>query len=175
MISLNLIPKDKKAELGLANFFITLKNIIILFLIITILVAISLLAIKAALQNHFNIIVGQSTLTTQFASSFNKGVQQFNRKVAAVKNIQNNYIVWTDFLIEFSKLIPNGTTINSIDVSADKILISGQAKDRQDLLDLEKNLKKSKLFTNVEVPLEDLLKKSDIDFNIKSDVNLKNT
>lgn len=174
MISLNLIPKDKKVELGLANFFITLKNIIILFLIITILVAISLLATKAALQNHFNIIVGQSTLTTKFASSFNRGVQQFNKKIAAVENIQNNYIVWTDFLIEFSKLVPDGTTIDSIDVSASQILISGQAKDRQDLLNLEKKLKKTDLFYNVEIPLEDLLKKTNIDFNIKSNVNIKN-
>ena len=174
MISLNLIPKDKKVELGLANFFITLKNIIILFLIITILIAISLLATKAALQNHFNKIVGQSTLTTQFASSFNKGVQRFNKKLAAVENIQDSYIVWTDFFIEFSKLIPNEITINSIDVDANKILISGQAKDRQSLLNLEAGLKKSNLFDNVEIPLENLLKKTDIDFNIKSNVNIKN-
>lgn len=174
MISLNLIPKDKKIELGLADFFITLKNIIILFLIITILVAISLLATKAALQNHFIKIVGQSTLTTQFASSFNKGVQKFNKKLAAVENIQNSYIVWTNFLTRFSELIPDDITINFVDIDANKILISGQAKNRQNLLNLEKSLKKSNLFDNVEIPLKDLLKKNDIDFNIKSDIIINN-
>jgi len=172
MISLNLIPKDKKKELGLANFYITLKNIIILFLIITILVAISLLTTKAALQNYFNAVVNQSTLTTQYASSFNKGVQKFNKKLAAVESIQSNYIVWTNFFIEFSKLVPNDITINSIDVDAKKILIFGQAKDRQDLLNLEKKLKASNLFDNVKIPLENLLRKTDIDFNIKADVNI---
>lgn len=174
MIFLNLLPKDKKAELGLANFFITLKNIIILFLIITIIIAISMLGTKAALQNYFNTIVGQSTLTNKYASSFNKGVQAFNKKLTAVENIQSKYIAWSDFLVEFSKIIPADVTINAIDIDAQIMSLSGQARDRQNLLEFEKNLKKSNIFENVKTPLEDLLKKTNIDFNIKADVKINN-
>ena len=174
MISLNLLPKNKKAEIGLTQFYITLKNVIILMLLITIMVAIVLLATKAALQNHFNEIVAQSTLTTQYATSFNQGVQKFNKKLSTVEKIQQDYVAWTDFFIIISQLVPPDVTISSIDSNLQKTLIFGVAKDRNALLQFQQNLKNSNIFKNVETPLENLLKRTDIDFNIKADINLDN-
>lgn len=174
MISLNLLPKSKKIELGLAQLYVTIKNVIILILIITITVAISLLITKAALQNYFTKVVDQSTLTTQYASSFSQGVKKFNQKLLTVEKIQNDYIAWTKFLIKFAVLVPDDITVQSVEISALKISISGTAKTRASLLLLKENFEQSELFTKVEVPLDNLLKKENINFHLKANVTIKN-
>lgn len=174
MIILNLLPKNKKLELGLTQLYITIKNVIILILVITILVAISLLITKAALQNHFTTVVNQSTLTTQYATSFSQGVKSFNQKMMAVEKVQADYIAWTEFLIIFYELIPEEIAIFTLDVNSSKIHITGIAQTRENLLLLKSNFEQSTLFKSIDVPLNDLLKKENLDFNLRADVNIKN-
>ena len=173
MITLNLIPKEKKAEIGLMNFYITLKNVIILILCITIFIAVSLLITKAALQNYFNTVVAQTTLTNQYASSFSQGVQKFNKKLTAAEKIYSTFTSWTKFLIQFSKLVPSDVVISSINIQGQKVLLSGTAQTRDGLIKFDSNLKQSPLFSNVETPLENLLKRNDVEFNTRADINLQ--
>lgn len=172
MIILNLIPPTKKQELRLAQVFKTVKNLIILILFLTIFAAIILLITKIALENNFNKVVEESTLTTKYANIFNKDVKEFNQYLSAVDKIQKDHISWPQFLINFTKLIPQNINIYSININDDKILITGQAKNRDDLLLFKNNLENSDLFAGVTIPLEDLLKKDNVDFNLKADIKL---
>ncbi len=156
------------------NFYVTVKNVIILILCLTIFVAICLLLTKAALQNHFNTVVAQTTLTNQYASSFSQVVQKFNKKLVTVEKIYTNYTSWTKFFVQFSALVPTDTALSSIDINGQKLLLYGTAATRESLLQFETNLKKSPILSNVEIPLENLLKRTNIDFTIRADVNLKN-
>jgi len=62
--------------------------------------------------------------------------------------------------------------LNNLIINNNKILLTGSAKLRDQLLVLKNNLESSELFSNVEIPLENLLKKEGVDFNIKADINL---
>ena len=170
MITLNLIPQSKKDALKLARVYILIKNLTILILILTILVAITLLTTKAALQNYFNNIVSQSTFTTKYANTFVKGIKNFNAQLSAVDSIQKEHIPWTKFLVRFSALVPKNVAIQNLSVNNQKVLIKGLAVSRDQLIELENNLKKDPLFTNVIIPLENLLKRENIDFEVKADV-----
>jgi Tfp pilus assembly protein PilN len=172
MIILNLIPPIKKQELRLTQVYKIIKNLIILILFLTIFVAIILLLIKMALENNFNKVVEGSTLTTKYANIFNKDVKEFNQYLTAVDKIQKDYISWRQFLIDFTKLTPQNINIYGINLNDDKILITGQAKNRDDLLLFKNNLENSNLFSGVSIPLENLLKKDNVDFNIKADIRL---
>ena len=172
MITLNLLPPNKKQELQLARLYTVIKNLIVLILLLTIIIAITLLFTKITLQNHFNKIVEQTTLTTKFSRLFNKDIRAFNKQLAEVEKIQKDYISWINFFVKFNKLVPEEVSIYDLSLNNDKILITGLAKTREKLLFFKNNLENSDLFSEVVVPLENILKKENIDFNIKADINL---
>lgn len=177
MITLNLLSPEKKRDLRLIQLYLIIKNLIVILLIFTIIVAIILLITKMALQNHFNKIIEDTTLTAQIRVVFNQDIKIFNQRLVAVEKIQKDYISWTNFLINFTNLVPDELSISSLNINRDenvgtKIFISGFAKTREKLLALKNNLENSPLFFGVDVPLENLLKKEDISFNLKADINL---
>ena len=173
MITLNILPPTKKEELRLNNLYMATKNLIILILILTILAAIALLFTKMTLQNYFNNIVEQTTLTTKYTKVFSKDIRDLNRDLKAVEKIQNDHTYWTKFFIKFSPLVPDDIGIYSININQNKILITGQARTREQLLQFKDNLEKSDLLDEVTIPLENLLKKENIDFDIKTTINLE--
>lgn len=170
MITINLIPKEKKQELGLIQLYLTIKNIIVLILVFIIVVAIALVITKAALQSYFDTLVTQYTLNNKYANVFNKDVKAFNQLLGTVDQIQSQYIPWSIFMNEIIKIVPQNVTINSINVNSGKILITGRAKTRDDLLKFQSNLDASEIFDNSDTPLDNLLKREDIDFSTKADV-----
>jgi|SRR3989344_7007595 len=172
MITINLIPQGKKDVLKLAHIYVVIKNLIILVLVLTIIIAVILLATKAVLQNHFNNIVSQSTFTTKYANTFVKGIKDFNVKLSAAKEVQNEFIPWTDFLINFSELVPEDIVIYNVVINGNKVSIKGLAVTRDSLLQLEESLNQSNVFENVDIPLENLLKRENIEFNLKADLIL---
>jgi Tfp pilus assembly protein PilN len=172
MITLNLIPPIKKHELRLAQLYLVIKNLIIFTLFITVIVGIVLLASKMILQNHFNKMVAESTLTTKYANIFNKDIKEFNRQLNTVETIQKDHVAWTNFFIKFSPLVPDDIGIYNLSLDKDKIVLTGLAKTRDQLLKFKENLENSSLFSEVITPLEDLLKKENVDFHIKAKINL---
>jgi len=184
MITINLIPTDKKEEVRLSEIYIVIKNLIVLLLLLTTIVAIILLASKMILQNTFNRIVSEATLTTKYGSIFNVDIKNFNQQLKAVEKIQKRYIPWTDFIVNFVGLVPENVSLNNISLniegtkndkeSANEFVISGTARTREKLLEFKANLEGSPMFSSVTVPLENLLKKDDISFNIKAKFNPKN-
>jgi Tfp pilus assembly protein PilN len=172
MITLNLIPPTAKRNLKLTQVYKIIKDLIIFILFLTIFVAIILLLIKMALQNNFNKVVTESTLTTKYANIFNKDVKKFNEYLSAVDKIQQDYIPWSKFLVNLTKLIPENINIKNLDIDSNKISITGWAKSRDELLLFKNNLENSELFNGVNIPLENLLQKDNVDFNIKASIKL---
>jgi type IV pilus assembly protein PilM len=171
--TLNLIPPEKKKDLELTQLFFIIRNIIGIIFIVTSFSAIILLTSKIVLNDVFIKTVEQTTLTTKYAKLFNHEIKNFNIKVQTVEMIENDYIPWKDFLIDFTKLIPRQTILDSAEIYKDRILIAGQAPTRADLLELKANFEKSPYFSEVNVPLENLLKRENIRFTIKAKLNLK--
>lgn len=177
MILLNLLPPTKKKDLRLIQLYTVIKNLIIIVLIFTIVATTILLIIKIVLQNYFNEIVAQTTLTTKTLSVFNKDIKTFNKNLSIVEDIQKNFIPWTNFLVNFTRLVPDNVSIynlniNKVDDTTYKIFIYGFAKNRDGLLAFKNNLENSNDLKEISVPLENLLTKEDIKFNIKATINL---
>jgi len=171
MITLNLAPPDKKKELRLALLHVMIKNLIILVLFITVVSAIILLAAKATLQNQFNEIVDQTTLTTRNSNVFDREIKSFNNLIDDIRKIQVEHIPWTVFFAELSSLIPANVVLHSLIMNGDNIEMSGFAGTRQDLLNFQSNIENSSFFVSINVPLENLLQRIDITFNIKGKIN----
>lgn len=172
MITLNLLPPIKKQEFHLTQIYLMIKNLIIIILFLTIIAAITLLVTKLLLQNHFTKIVAETTLTTKYATTFNKSIKEFNQKLSAVDKIQKSHVSWTKFFINFAQLVPEDVGIDNVTINGNRILINGVAKTRSQFLKFKDNLEKSDLFSEIVTPLENLLKKDDVVFNLKASINL---
>lgn len=174
MITLNLISPQKKQQFKLEQIYIVIKNIIIMLLLSSIIVAIALLITKNALQIHFQKIVEQTTLTTQYANTFSAEVRDFNRIVNAVSTVQENYTDWNKFLIYIASISPEGVIINNLIVNEGTLIIKGTADTRENLLLLRENFETSEVFTSIEIPIDNLLQRTNIEFDVKASVNLEN-
>lgn len=175
MITLNLISPLQKKELRLLRVFIVIKNVIIYLLLFLILAAMVLLLSKMILQNNFNKIVADYNLNTRTGQIFSQDIKRFNQKLKTIQLIQADYVSWSEFLVDLTNLTPDEILLHTItiDKNTENIQISGRAKTRQALLDLQKNLQTVGCFESiciekVEIPLSSLLEKENIDFTIES-------
>jgi len=175
MIALNLIAPVKKQELRLRQFYIVIKNLTILFLLFATVAAMILLIAKFILQNHFNRVVADTTLTTKFGQIFNAEIGEFNQQLELIDEIQKNYITWTDFIAKLSPLVPNNVNLSQINLAKknNQIIITGFAQNRDDLLKFKGELENFDLLSNVDVPLESLFQKENINFEIRTNINFE--
>ena len=171
----NLLPPQKKQEVRLLEFYLMVKNLIITILLLITVTAITLLLTKVALQNHFNQIVDQTTLTTKTGQLFNQGIKDFNQLIASVEGIQREYVSWVDFMAALATITPDGVAVTNIylthSATEDRMVITGLAQKRDDLLVFKANLEQSDLFSEIVMPLENLLTREKIKFDIKARIN----
>lgn len=170
MITINLISAAKKKELKLTQFYLILKNMIILILLFSSVLSMILLLTKLSLQRHFEEVVATTTLTTQYANVFGTDVREFNKLVTSIDSVQKNYINWGEFIIDFTKIVPPGVAINKFNIIEGKIFIKGFASTRNDLLEFKDAIEQSDLLSNPELPIDDLLKKDNVDFDLKANL-----
>ena len=85
---------------------------------------------------------------------------------------QREFVPWTLFIAELSKFTPPAISIFNVNINSDNVTISGFATTRDALLEFQQALKDSNLFVESDVPLENLLTKENINFNIKAVLNL---
>ncbi len=80
--------------------------------------------------------------------------------------IQNGHLRWKNVFIELSKITPREVYMNNISTKDFKIFLAGKSKSRDDLISFKNNLENSFCFQEINVPLSNLVVKSDIDFQI---------
>lgn len=191
MISLNLLPLERK-EIFLWRA--RTKNIIfwgfkILFFLIILCAPFLIFRIylmeKLYILNEKNSAYEQTKETKQI-EELGKSSQSINILLENVNKISENKIYWTGVLGEISKNIPSGIQIFNMEItpsavdlkifspSEGKFSISGLAKTREDVLAMEKNLKSSSSFKNIESPLGNLTKRNDVDFRFTGIFILEN-
>jgi len=175
MTNLNLISPTQKKELQLLQFYIAIKNLTIVLLLFTIIVAVILLFSKMIIQRSFEKTVADTTLTTKYGRIFNKEIEIFNRQLNEVINIQNEYITWTKFIKKLNALIPDGVSLNTLELSkeTETIYISGFANTRDNFLILKENLENFDIIKKVEIPLESLFNKENIEFDIETELDIE--
>jgi len=164
MIILNLISPEQKKILRIKQLFLLLRNLFGLILFFTIIIAIALILTNYSLSLSYE--YNQPTLNNIAFSE--KEVQGINNKLKNVFTVQNQHTYWPPILIDLFNLVPNGVEINNltIDKNTQVVKIGGLAKNRNDYLQLITSLQNNQQVKDLNSPLENLLSKEDIDFNL---------
>lgn len=191
MISLNLLPQERKetfywrSRIKSAIFW---GSKILGFLVIF---CLPILFISIYINNKITdlnsrISVFEQTEEMKQIDDLGKKSQNINSVLNKIDKISGNQIYWTEVLTEMIKNIPSGVRLFSLEITPvnngsetlaaeeGKFIIIGMAKTRNEVLALEKNLKSSANFKNIESPLGNLTKRSDVDFKFTGNFILNN-
>ncbi|MBU4347569.1 PilN domain-containing protein [Patescibacteria group bacterium] len=174
MLALNLISQEQKKEIKLKRAYEITKKVSCILIIIAIFIAVVLLIGKLILQMQFIKAVDQYTLVAKSSQGDNGKIRDINNSLNFVSEIQSDFIFWSNLIKDAAYRVPDGVSLSSINIDRDKktIQIKGTAKLRDDLLQFKKNIEKSLIYQNVDLPLQNILQKENINFEIKAGLNL---
>lgn len=174
MLRLNLVSKELREEIKSHHIYILIKKMCMIIIIVSLFVSIILIVSKIILQNNFNRIVDQMTLVTSSTSSYNEKINIINSKINSIKQIQSSYIPFSYLIENLLIIVPENImySLIQININDQKLEIRGSAKNRDDLLALKKGLEETGIFTNIESPIQNILQKKDINFQINANINI---
>lgn len=175
-IYLDLLPKQRKLELKRKKLFRRILREEFLFLLPVILfVAILLNIYYLLLIEHDASIVAKSLAESQDKyqelSSYEEKFKQVNNDAAKLLKIQSGHLHWAVIFNKLSDAMPEESLITDFSTKDFKVFLVGKAKSRDILLNLKGNLEADECFTDVNVPLSNLVVRDDIDFQIDLSIN----
>lgn len=170
-IYLDLLPKQKKAEIKRKKIFRVLLHQEFLFLLPIILLIIILFNIYYLVSVQHSIsIAANSAIESQDKyqelSSYEEKFKQVNDASAILLKIQDKQLHWSKVLDKLSGGMPEGIVISGFSTKNYKIFLIGNAKNRDILLNFKSSLLSDECFENVNVPLSNLVVKEDVEFQV---------
>lgn len=173
MIELNLLPIEEKINSSLIWKYVIIKTTITIILTLSLVISGVLFGAKLLLLQKFKDVERQALAINIAHQRINEKVNNYNRQIRILDEIQKNYINWPLFLYNLNEKITAGVFLNKmeIDMLEKKISIDGISNTREDLLKLKASLEECDLIGEISLPLNTLLKKQNIDFSITGTIN----
>lgn len=165
---LNLLSPDKYQHLKKMVSFQFIKNLLELILIIICLGGIVLLGGQWVLQDYFNQIAEQIISVSNRYAGTNQDIKKINSILSRVEKIQKEYQNLTLPLSELTKKIPRNIILTSLnfDDKNKKIILTGTAITRDDLLALKDQLNTLAWIKPMQIPPAQLTEKNNIQFSL---------
>lgn len=175
---LNLLPQARKKELELeflSHKVLMFWTMVILSLIIfVILAAVFRFYMQSLITSNEEIIsVNKQRLEAPEYKQLHDEILALNDTVADIKNINNHHYAWSNALYQLSSLVSARVQLNQLSFSAAKAQmdISGQARERQDVLVLYEDIKASEFFDEINFPLNNLEQPTSSNFTFTFNVD----
>lgn len=143
-------------------------------MIFFVLIAGSFLCAQIILEHIFSDAISRAKLVADATEDSEFRVDANNR-IRGIAQMQEEYIPWSHFVEYIAKSSNNGIIFNNIEISKEEqqIKLIGVAETRNSLLQFKNDLQESSNISEVIFPIENILKKEDVDFNIRIKYNLE--
>lgn len=171
-IKLNLIPPGKREEIEKAKKLRTaikweleLASVLAIFLAM-------LFSINYILQINLSMAENNAGLNRQDVekikeiSRFDFDIRKINLKMSEILKIQSGQLYWTNFFEKLHRAVPFEVIVSSIVTDNYKVTISGKARDRDILVAFKEGLEKDDCFSDVNLPLSNLVARENADFTL---------
>lgn len=170
-IYLDLLPEERKEEIKRKKLFFQVIRQEMLFTIpvlffVFILVLVNLL-LKTKIEGLDSVFSRGSTQREyveikKYEDKFN----EINAKTSNILKIQNNHLNWLGFFYKLDKIVPENIYLSDLSTNNYQISLIGRAKTRDDFLKFQDKIKTEDCFSDVNVPLSNLVSKENVDFQI---------
>jgi hypothetical protein len=99
-----------------------------------------------------------------------------NARLQGISKILDDFTPWSYFIEDIAKNAEQEIDFRNIEINKKegKINIKGNSSDRGALLDFKHDLENSERFDKIIFPIENILKKKNVDFDIEIEVDPKN-
>ncbi|KKP68060.1 MAG: hypothetical protein UR66_C0009G0150 [Candidatus Moranbacteria bacterium GW2011_GWE1_35_17] len=177
-IKLSLLPKSKEKRIKNNKIlkFVILQEIMII--VITLLFFGAIKGVDAVAKYQL------SSINQQLASKelnenyieikkYEENLKEAGAKVGFIKNIQNFDINWVFVLNKLSLLLPTEVVLNSMSGNGLNLTLKGIAQDRDILIKMKEDIQSDNCFEGVNIPLNNIVLKENIEFELKFVVNIK--
>lgn len=176
MIDINLLSKELKIKITIRRTLEAIAFVFYVIFSISLVVSIIMFFMDITLANNVQNMESTRMNINQNYKDHIADIRMINKDVLELEKIQEQTIVWSDFLYQLSLLQTNDVLFNQLSASNnDKLIkISGSAKTRSALLSFKSLLDESGMFDDIELPLSNILEKENIEFTITahfSDIN----
>ncbi len=170
-IKINLIPLAKKEAIAKnkkLKLVIKLEIIISLALIAFFIVLMSFQYISNLNLNVYLSGQKKNKNLTQYnkINQYDINFKQANLKIKNVIAIEKQQLYWSKMFTQLSAIIFPGITIDDLSTENFKVTIQGKADTRDELIVFKNKLDKNNCFSDVNLPLSNLVNRSNINFKI---------
>ncbi|EKE20018.1 MAG: hypothetical protein ACD_8C00066G0003 [uncultured bacterium] len=170
-IYLDLLPKKRKLEIKRKKRFLSILRQELLFLFpVAVFIAILFNIWYLVSVKRDSLLIAQSTAQSQDKykelSAYEKKFKEVNEASALLLKIKDGHLYWHDVFEKLSKLDSEGVMINDLSTKNYRVYLLGRARDRETLLNFKDKLGSEDCFEQVNLPLSNLVVKTDVDFQV---------
>ena len=175
ILNLNLLSPTKKKSNEYIVHFLFLKGILEISIFIITILAIALILSWKVLQEDFDYLSASAILVNKGSSTYNQEIRKINKINRNLVISGKNFQTILPRFLEIANLLPASVKLTTLQLNLldNKLLISGTALTRDDLLSLQDNLKQITLIKTFTIPPAQLFEKKNVNFELH--IELKNS
>lgn len=174
MIYLNLLPYKFRKELRLRYLYQILlrQGFIIIF---ALLILSGIFYASGRILSNFQEVVDSTNFLMGSQVKEPIRVSEVNAKINKVNSFTQGEINWVKVIGSSTRPFKDKVCLNSLEINkkAGKIYVQGAAQDRDSLINLKNRLENSAYFSAVNLPIKNLFKREDINFEMEAKLNLE--
>jgi Tfp pilus assembly protein PilN len=177
MIKLNLLPPQEKYLLDQERF----RRMIVFYGVAIMGALLFLAAIMGAIWLYVDIQLratndefnsSQASMSGTDLKTQQDAVTALNNELKKISLAQNNQKKYSSLLASLAGLVIDGVRLDTLSIGADgAVSIEGYAQKREQVISFHDALEKSGLFANVDNPLSNLVKETDINFSFSCKIS----
>ena len=173
MLSLNIIPLELKRENKLKNLSRSINVAVAVITMSVFTYTVIIVGCRFFLNNYYQEISSQNVLVTKNTDNYSKQIKEINKQIASIETAQKDSIAWPPLLAAVFNNVPNDIKLNSITFNKidNKLNINGVAGTRTSLIELREFLENNKNFSVISFPVQSLIEKQNINFDIVLTIN----
>ena len=174
-IILNLIPEEKKAEIEKNRRLKIIIRAEIIFTIILLVFYGVLFSFKYILNLNLAAsadLIEKTEKAEQYLKikDYESQFGEINKKISEIASLKKDQMYWSEIFIKLNNLVFSGISVNSLSTSDYSLSIDGIADTRADLILFKEKLQSEECFSDIQLPLSDLVDKNNIKFKISLNI-----
>ncbi len=173
MLKLNIIPIQLKKEIKNAKVFELLRRMVFFVISFVLIYAAIFISSNQILHRYAKDTFSNQESIGKNSTEYIEKVKNINEQIDNVAKVQKEFVPFSDFVLEITEKINPGIKINqlTIDKETNNFILSGTADSRDSLLKLKSDLEALGYFYELNLPINNLLKKDDINFSISAKIS----
>lgn len=170
MIKINLAPLQAREEIKNKKIIRLLRQGLLSLLLLFTIASIMQLLGRNYLEIRHAELQSQLAFNSKWGVNFKNKAQESNKLLFSFHQIQKDTIAWTRIINYLASSTPAGIKYKNLNAKTGSLELSGEAEDRQALLDYKQKMETDQYLKSGDFPVKNLFQKEDIPFSVTLEI-----